>query len=318
MMMKRIILFLIITVTMTTCDNIPFLDYLEYEVDYYQTREALDEAIWEAEDLLANAVEGFSPGEYHPYAMTNINNALSYGQQVSADEDASIEELHWALSDLENVIDVFPSWRILPLDILFVTDINGSMGPYLSNIKVGISDIINAVQTNLYDVHYGAVSFRDYDHSGYGVAGDLEFILDRYLSTDTATLISIINNYSASGGADIENSLLEALFRSADTGEIGWRYDTDRIILVFTINEGHNSDVDTLYPGHGMSETINALNQENIRVLSFLITAASTAAVNQNAYIAEATNGIMTSNVSDILSAANQSLNALAPYYFYY
>jgi hypothetical protein len=319
-MMKRILLLLIIIVTLTTCDNIAFLDYLEYEVDYYQTRKALDEAVQEADDLLASAVEGTYPGEYAPTSKYSLESTLLYVRPVQLDKNATLEQLHMALTEIENALRLFKSRRIKPLDILFVTDLSYSMYDEVNALKGCISNIINYIITMLADVRFGAGSFIDYPEDTYGNAGDWPFQCEQPLDSNSQLTADAITIYILGTGADIKTSLLEALFQSAMT--MGWRDDADRIIIVFTQNEGHDSDslLDQNYPGHGMSETIHALNQEDIKVVPIIFLDAMQQAIDQNAYIAEMTGGTMYSGVDadsgEIEASVIIELRAVLPYFF--
>ncbi|MBN1699326.1 MAG: VWA domain-containing protein [Spirochaetales bacterium] len=317
--MKRITVCIAIMAALVSCDNIPLMDYLETEVDYYQTRKALDEAVKEAQYLRDTSEEGIYPGQYAYNSISYLDNALYDIEWVFMEDYATIEDFHWALEHIEYALDLFHSKRKKAVDILFVTDVNGSMGAYITFIKTGIANVISNIGGYLGDVKYGAVSFRDFYVVGesYGLSGDLPFMLDCNLTSITSDLLTAVNNYFAASGADLPNSLLEALFQSSI--QPGWRNDTDKVIIVFTIAVGHDSDIEYEYPGHGMMETIGILSQKNIRAVPLLITNAQPDAVAQNAAIAAATGGVFTDDIGsdlEIVTAVDLSLSTLFTYYY--
>lgn len=102
------------------------------------------------------------------------------------------------------------------LDVFFSMDATGSMGGEIANLAESlVTDVIPGVQSAVPDSQFGAGTVRDFPILGFGAASDQPFYLDAAI-TDSATLVSdAVEAMKASGGSDVPESNIEALYQIA-------------------------------------------------------------------------------------------------------
>ena len=85
------------------------------------------------------------------------------------------------------------------LDLLFVMDITGSMGPYIDEAKYNIIEIIDGIIYNCpgIDINLGFVGYRDEEEENFDFVVDIEF------TKNHSELKDIINSVYAYGGGDL-------------------------------------------------------------------------------------------------------------------
>ena len=131
------------------------------------------------------------------------------------------------------------------LDLLFVLDITGSMGPYLSEIKGKLIEIINRIidQSPGIDINLGFIGYRDKGEN----YTDIDFTKNH---DDLKTQIENVNVY---GGGDIPEDVLFALQL---TLKKSWKSNAKFIVFV--------ADA----PGRGEKEIENSLEKLAINNIS--------------------------------------------------
>jgi len=103
-------------------------------------------------------------------------------------------------------------------DVFFIMDCTGSMGGCITNLKTTLSTtIIPAVLAIIPDVWFGAGHHEDYPVGFYGGYTDHAFFLNQRMTWDATAAQTAVNTYSASGGADWEESYV-AVFWATATG----------------------------------------------------------------------------------------------------
>lgn len=125
----------------------------------------------------------------------------------------------------------WPDWG--KVDVMYIFDTTGSMGPYIDSAKNQLTDFIDTLETAEIDWAIGLVDYKD---EWFGEPTDFY-----NLSTDQGTVQTNVNNMSASGGWDLPESGLEALDQGMT--DTSWRYtaDTDNYYRHFIMV----TDVDT-------------------------------------------------------------------------
>jgi hypothetical protein len=144
------------------------------------------------------------------------------------------------------------------VDVLFLADATGSMGSMISAAKSAAGSILSGV-SGLGDVQFAVASYRDWPTYPTGGYGDYPFVLEQNLTTNAAAVQSAINSWTASGGADWEESQLYALEQSAI--QTSWRSGSTRIVVWFGDAAGHDPSGTTTE-----EQAIAALNDKNIHV----------------------------------------------------
>jgi hypothetical protein len=117
-----------------------------------------------------------------------------------------------------------------PVDVFFLADTTGSMGPQIAAVKTGAASIMTNT-ASLGDVHYAVGEYKDF--------GDVYvYHRNQDLTGNTAAVQTGINLWGASGGADIPEANLFALKEAADT--TSWRTGSTRIMVWFGDAPGHD------------------------------------------------------------------------------
>lgn len=152
------------------------------------------------------------------------------------------------------------------VDIIFLSDVTGSMGRLTDAARREADDIVARTSTLAGDVAWTVASYRDFPQSSWGGSGDEPFILDQSITTDPSAAAGGLRNWRATGGADGKESGLHAL------NEVATRSDTlrdgsDRFLLWFGDEPSHDP-FDTLgYPGPTLAATEASLLGAGITVL---------------------------------------------------
>ena len=100
------------------------------------------------------------------------------------------------------------SEKIGQLDLVFVVDNTGSMGPYIANVKSKILEIIRTIKKEemVHRLRVGLVSYRDHPPE------ETSYVTQKYeLTSDTSKIESYVMQMNASGGGDGPEAVSTAL-----------------------------------------------------------------------------------------------------------
>ena len=100
------------------------------------------------------------------------------------------------------------SEKLGQLDIVFIVDNTGSMGPYIQNVKTKILEIIRTIKKEelCHRLRVGLVSYRDHPPE------ETTYITQKYeLSSDTSNIEQNVLQMDASGGGDGPEAVSTAL-----------------------------------------------------------------------------------------------------------
>ena len=155
-----------------------------------------------------------------PYDFDSDGDGFSDGSEILAetdplDSESVIDGIYVVVGERTEVEELFSfELRIQRGDIAFVTDTTGSMGGTINAVKTSFTTIMKDAEDQFEDVAGGAAEFDDYNYNFYGSGSDKPFKLTKGITTDTATVLTEVNNWFASGGADDESSM-EALYQAS-------------------------------------------------------------------------------------------------------
>ena len=160
--------------------------------------------------------------------------------------------------------------------------VSPSMNPAIGNVQANLSTIITTVQPAHPDAQFAVADYKD--------MGDSQpFTVDSNLTASAATAIAAANSITASGGGDIPEDQINALYQ-VGSGAIGFRPDSTRLVVWFGDAMGHDPS-----NGKTINDAITALNGVSAKVLAINVDTgfASTAldASGQATQIATATGG---------------------------
>lgn len=100
------------------------------------------------------------------------------------------------------------SEKLGQLDLVFVVDNTGSMGPYIQNVKTKILEIVRTIKKEemVHRLRVGLVSYRDHPPE------ETTYVTQKYeLSPDTSQIESYVLKMDASGGGDGPEAVSTAL-----------------------------------------------------------------------------------------------------------
>ncbi|MBX3247729.1 MAG: VWA domain-containing protein [Myxococcales bacterium] len=107
------------------------------------------------------------------------------------------------------------STAITIADLYFLIDTTGSMSGPINNVRSSLGMIAARVQERIPDVQMGVGRFDDFPFGGYGGSADQAYANVQDITADLAAVQAGLNTLSASGGADIPESQVEAIFQTA-------------------------------------------------------------------------------------------------------
>lgn len=163
---------------------------------------------------------------------------------------------------------------ILPADFVFVVDITGSMGGYISSVASKVGGFASYLRSINVDANFSLVSYGDCTaDSPSSLSGRLEH--QRFgddVDAFSAALVTLAG--SVTGGGDGPESGLEAIMDSTDGAlAYDWRDGAMRHVVVITDADVHDSG-DTPITGSGtvsasdwysVSDVVDALNADNVK-----------------------------------------------------
>lgn len=248
MMHKKMLLIgaLVATLLVSTV----FGAYLTYKgfVEIYGTKYPL--GIVELETHGLHPIEGLEAGEQsigEIRVWTYSNNS----------------ELVLQLQQLSQIVSNFRSFTVkvcLPLKIVFVVDVTGSMGAYMATVKAKLIELMGVlVAMNLEEVEVGVVAFKDYAPQTTSIA----------LTNDYAAVETFINGLTAASGAGIPQSHYLGFDKALELfhDNKGW-LTYDRVVVFVSDAEAGFNDLPE-WPGHAASSAW-ALADEGVKIHSVL------------------------------------------------
>ncbi len=123
---------------------------------------------------------------------------------------------------------------VLPkLDVFFLADTTGSMGPAINDVKANAAAILSAIDANSSDSRYGAGDYKDFPDTVP------PFRLCSGITSNSAAVTGCINGWFAGGGRDTPEGQFFALDQIAN-GAAGFRTDAVKVLIWFGDAPAHD------------------------------------------------------------------------------
>jgi len=164
---------------------------------------------------------------------------------------------------LEKTLNAYPIDSDKIVDVVFLVDLSGSYGSSLSNFKSKATEIAEGFSTLGSDTRVGLASFDEFP--SYADSDDFAYNEDKELTYDFEAFNYAVNQMELKWGGDSPESQLEGLYQIATT--FNWNDKSEKFIFIATDASFHNSDIEEDYPGHGYTETLQALKDKGITVI---------------------------------------------------
>lgn len=116
------------------------------------------------------------------------------------------------------------------LDIVFLIDTTGSMGPYINNVKSRAVEIVNLLQTTSRGFRVAVVDYRDF--ASRGGSQDYPARTRISFSSDVTAIIAAINGLNLGFGGDFPETVYSGIVHSLDGNAGAWRRNSKRAIIV--------------------------------------------------------------------------------------
>lgn len=149
------------------------------------------------------------------------------------------------------------------VDIVFLLDVTGSMGPAIVELGKSMMNFIDSIDPSLIkDYRVKLASFGDFDTD----SDDIKLNISRQNTKDTKALyqdfldvIELIKKKG--GGSDIEESPLDALYKTVQDGFSADWSERTKVIILFTDAPSKDIQKDTIGMDLPNDEKINMLAQ---------------------------------------------------------
>ncbi len=219
-----------------------------------------------------------------------------------------------------------------PLDVQFLQDLSGSFADDIASVKALVPNIVSALQTVQANSMFGSSSFIDKPVNPFGAAGEWVYNTLLPITNDAAELTAVYTAMATRNGVDAPESQIEALMQLAlRTGEVGFRADSARFVVLFTdapfhkagdgavagITTPNNGDaiLDGVIPGTGedypmVSQLKAALEAANIIPIFAIAGGVESAYQTLVTDIGRGTVVTLTANSSNVINAIVAGLSA--------
>ncbi|WP_173156422.1 Calx-beta domain-containing protein [Phytohabitans suffuscus] len=168
-------------------------------------------------------------------------------------------------------------------DLVFIADTTGSMGGAIANVRTNAAAILGEVSDAQPTAQFAVAEYKDFTDSS-------PFRVNQGLTGDDASVQTGINQWSASGGGDFPEAVLNALYEVA-TGAVAFRPDSTRIAVIFGDAPSHDPS-----GGHSLADTSAALQAAGIRLVAVDVGALDFSGQFSN--LTAATGGVLLSGVA--------------------
>jgi uncharacterized repeat protein (TIGR01451 family) len=135
------------------------------------------------------------------------------------------------------------------VDIFFLADTTGSMGPAIGNVQSNASMILSQVRLAQPDSDFGAGDYTDFNCSD-----PFPYKLDQAITANLASAQTGINAWTVGNGCDIPEAQVNALFTLATSPATGFRAGATHVVVWFGDSSGHDPS-----GGHTLVQAIAAL-----------------------------------------------------------
>lgn len=170
------------------------------------------------------------------------------GESAPGVTGASIFPKPSSASTLRTAAQVQQPSDQLPLDVFLLQDLSTSFKDDIQTVEKLIPNLVRSLTEEQPDTRFGVGSFVDKpvgspdDEGDLGDVGDYVYRTDLPLTTDPATLQSVIADFTILSGDDSPEAQLEALLQTARrTNEIGFRDKARRVVVVATDASFHEA-----------------------------------------------------------------------------
>jgi len=127
------------------------------------------------------------------------------------------------------------------IDVYFLADNTGSMGPAIANVKAGANAIMTSLAGMVPDIQFGVGNYRDF------ISDPVAFQNQQMITANQLAVTNAINGWTASGGGDLPEAALFALQEVANVA--GWRPGAMKFIVWFGDAPSHEPICKAVWSG---------------------------------------------------------------------
>lgn len=185
------------------------------------------------------------------FPQERLQRNFSVGLSESFMRQERVNDVHYRLTQKRK-----PKTTYKSLDVVLAFDLSGSMGGEIAAAKAKSAEIIDGLKLVSPDLKVGVMTHVDYpgfyDYTAecgyaaqYGNAPDYAYKLDSPLSGDIDAVKSTINAMAIYNGWDMPQNYARIAYEAMADSNIGWRYDSKKIVILFADDRPHDIDLGT-------------------------------------------------------------------------
>ncbi|GAB5376512.1 MAG: hypothetical protein AcusKO_29740 [Acuticoccus sp.] len=121
-------------------------------------------------------------------------------------------------------------------DLVLMQDLSGSFFDDLENVNAQFPEVMRTLQAD-YDAAFGVASYVDKPFGSFGSGDDYAYRTELAVTESRRAVVDALDNLEVLSGGDSPESQLEALLhlaKRADSGQIGFREGTQRLVVLTT------------------------------------------------------------------------------------
>jgi hypothetical protein len=178
-------------------------------------------------------------------AQKAVSGALAETRRQWADFRTALNARYGA--DLGKRMALALTQDVPKVDLVFVIDTTGSMGPHIAGAVAAANDVVDALSGRgtpaiLTDYRVGIVDYKDVDSNlPFFCPPDYDAVVDLPFSTRRSEIVSALNSLRSkvSGGCDFPEDVLSGVQRAVD---FPWRDGVNKAIILMGDAPGHDPE----------------------------------------------------------------------------
>lgn len=254
------------------------------QLGYYRVEDV------ESEPVIVNGVQYSPPWKLRlilPPAPNGQTWRVSYPPEgyhlINVVPGGTLNNINFGVTLTDPIFPDCPG--VCPVDLAIVLDDTISMGPVISNIKNGIRDVLETLQTAVgLNFRLSLTTFKDSINSRYTFVdkcGDMACGIEAI-----DNLITALNTVTPSGGGDVAEWSAAALKYVVEGNSGGWRNNATRVALLITDAANNASS------GVTAQDAANAALAAGVQVMYAATPAKNPDMVNEGRIYENITNGV--------------------------
>jgi Mg-chelatase subunit ChlD len=209
--------------------------------------------------LVFAANPNLTGAEVKKILLASTNGRFYYTGGYSGMIDAEAAVIYALQTRNQSVNRVINTGMNDGLDLCFVVDTTGSMGPYIDDAKANMRSILSVLEDKSENFRVAIVDYRDFP-SRTGASQDYPSKLQLDFTSDADAIIAAINALNLGHGGDTPETVYSGLMEAI---ALDWRANAQKAIIV--LGDAPPLDPEP-YTGYTFNSVLAALYEADIRI----------------------------------------------------